>query len=679
MAEFRHRSESHPALCRALHGLRSLPSAVYPEEQWQVVKSLCRVLRQALIELGLVFAERRACDFTEIALTARTLLRADPAGVLQTSVGRLKHLLVDEMQDTSASQYELLETLTGDWDGVTRTLFLVGDPKQSIYEFRQARVERFLRVMREGQLGRLPLGALHLTANFRSQAALVDDFNSTFSQILPSPEDLALSPESVEVPFIAAHATRPAADTPALHWHLAPKETHARNAQPGTAAFQARQIRDTIDRYLSGASKRLSPPRIAVLARSRSHLDPILHEFHQDRGAGRLPFRAVDIEALGERPEILDLLALTRTLLHPGDRVGWLALLRSPVCGLDLADLLALTGEGADADPGATLPHLIATRGHHLSLAGAQRLARTWSVLQRALDDLGRTPLATHVERTWRSLGADAPLQPYERANARRFLNLLHELESGPDPLSLSLLNRRLRRLYAGPNTPDAPVELMTIHKAKGLEWDLVLIPSLHSGSGQSSHEFLKWLEFDRSGDGGTSADFLLAPIQSKGDERSDLSGWLAGRQCQREAAEAKRLLYVACTRAREELHLFAAVTFGASGALATPRPSSLLRAAWPVAMPLAERLRQPDEPGGSVLTFPTSTQTEPAFEPLALAAAAADPQTESQTHLPAPTPAIRRLSLDRDPLSRFRPEAGPALRLPGRRHTPARGGLCAP
>ena len=151
-------------------------------------------------------------------LTARQLLRSEAAApdLLSASIGGLRHLLVDEMQDTSAGQYELLERLTEAWDGATQTVFLVGDPKQSIYEFRQARVERFLRVMQEGRLGQLPLGAVYLTANFRSQAALVGDFNTTFGTILPRPEQLAADSESGEVPFVAAVATRRIGVSPAI-------------------------------------------------------------------------------------------------------------------------------------------------------------------------------------------------------------------------------------------------------------------------------------------------------------------------------------------------------------------------------------------------------------------------------------------------------------------------------
>ncbi len=677
---FKAREVQHPGLRDALCSLQDLPDPQFPDDQWRVVKSLYRVLYQGLLELQLLFAERHVCDFTEVALTARTLVRSEAAAsdLLNTSVARLRHLLVDEMQDTSAGQYELLEALTAGWDGVTQTLFLVGDPKQSIYEFRQARVERFRRVMNDRCFGQLTVDPLRLTANFRSQAALVDAFNTAFEQILPSPDDPTLTPESVDVPFIAATATRPAGAHPALHWHIAeepPGEAlHADGAEleddadrlEPTPAAHARAIRETIERFLiswPGENKDRAP-RIAVLARNRAHLAPVLQEFHADRGGGPLAFRAVDIEALNERPEILDLLALTRALLNPADRVAWLAVLRSPVCGLTLPDLLALTGDGSEANPHDTLLHLIATRADRVSLDGQQRLARTWSVLGQAQSDLGRTAFSVHVERTWRTLGGDASLHSHEKNNARRFLNLLHECERGPETLSLSLLNRRLRTLYAEPSAPDAAVELMTIHKAKGLEWDLVLIPALHRGSGRGDAQILKWLEFDSPE---AQPEFLLAPIQSKGEDPSRLASWLNRRQRARESGEAKRLFYVACTRAREELHLFATIARKADGSVATPkRADSLLTAAWPAAQAAmnaqaAQPPRRSNTTSAEVLAFPAPPASRSS---LSLAAAAADgndldePEPAPfQSHVKEPATGIPGSSLRRIPLS-FNPQA---------------------
>ncbi len=668
-----------PALREALCAIRCLPPAQYPPEQWRLAKALFHILRRALVELTLLFAERGVCDFPDLALTARSLLRRGQTDLLHTPGQQLTHLLVDEMQDTSAGQYDLFDLLTQDWDGHTQTVFLVGDPKQSIYGFRQASVERFLRTQAEGRLGHIALGALRLTANFRSQAALVEDFNRTFGRILPGPrESSSLRSQEVDVPFVAASPVRAAGVRPALNWHLrieqdSTAEDHeTEDDKPAlTVEDEARSMRRIIEDFAGRWRQRPvevgakpKPPRIAVLARTRAHLAPVMSEFHRDFGNGPLPFRAVDIELLSETPEVLDLVALTRALLHPADRVAWLSLLHSPVCGLGLADLLTLTGEGPGADRSATVAHLVRTRAHLLSPESQNLLSRTWRVLSEAQASLGRTGFSTHVERTWRSLGADAALTPDRATNARRFLSLLKELEFGPEPLTIPLLERRLRKLYAQPPSGPACVELMTIHKAKGLEWDLVLVPALERGSGNSRHELLRWLEMDA--DEGPEAGVIFAPIASKGEDSSALSSWLGGLQRERETAEAKRLFYVASTRAREELHLFGACAQKGDGSLRAPRYDSLLRASWAAAEPIALAQLATPEPTGTVPASPRgelhvlpAPATPPT--PLALAAAADIDSLDIGRH----TPTLRRLPPDFDPLGRLRPELGPDLPYP--------------
>lgn len=669
ISELRAREELRPDLRSSLADLRCLPPTSYPEAQWQVVKALCRVLRHALLELQLLFRAGGKCDFAEIALTATSLLEPGSAtDPVQTPGARLAHLLVDEMQDTSASQYRLLESLTSTWDGSTQTIFLVGDPKQSIYAFRQARVERFLNVMALGRLGDVPVAPLRLTANFRSQAELVRSFNHAFSHIFPTPEEITGETlEVVDVPFVAADPVNaPRQRGPSLRWHLSAQpyapaslEPDEADMPPPTVAEDAAEIRKVIERFLSGWRRRSleggekpRPPRVAVLGRNRSHLAPVIAEFHKKRGAGPLPFRAVDVENLNQRPEVLDLLALTRALLHPADRIAWFAVLRSPVCGLTLGDLLALSGEGVDSEQGATVAHLVQTRHGQLSFAGQGLLQRAWPILREAQDSLGRTSFSTQVERTWRSLGGDASLRPEERTNAQRFLDLLADLEDGTEPLTIPLLDRRLQALYAEPFAGETAVELMTIHKSKGLEWDLVVVPGLERSSGRNAHELLKWMELDF----GAETGFILAPIQSKGDEATALSKWLSRLQANREAAEAKRLFYVACTRAREELHLFAAPKRKKDGTLSTPASTSLLKAAWAYAEPILNRLANPAIP--APLLFPPIAAPEAS---LSLAAAAeADLGDEDPASGYAP---IRRLPVDYVPLHRFR--SGGASQLP--------------
>lgn len=662
-------------LRQALVAVRALPPARYPEDQWRVAKALFVILRHALAELKVLFAERSECDFAELSLAAREALTAEPtlADVALSAGGRLRHLLVDEMQDTSAAQYELLESLTRSWDGHTQTLFLVGDPKQSIYLFRQARVERFLRVVREQHLGELPLTALQLTANFRSQEELVVRFNDTFRILFPPPDDDALrSPGASDVPFVEASPVRETTIPKGLRWHVTVREldpvTQRKQPTAGYAAAEAQTVsRLVLDAYARAAAAETRRPKVAVLARTRALLTPIAAQLT----AAGIAYRAVEVEPLAERQEVLDALALTRTLLHPADRIAWLAVLHAPWCGLSLADLLALTGEGPEADRDATVAELVRTRSAFLSPDGRTLLARAWPVLETAVAILGQTSIATHVERTWRSLGGDAPLGPDTLANAQRFFSLLRELEAlGGGRVDVSTLTARLATLYAAPSGTDADVQLMTIHKAKGLEWDIVLIPGLERKPQGDRESFLNWIELDSAAS--DRAEIILAPITGRGEESSELNAWLRAVKTQRERAEAKRVFYVACTRAREELHLFAMLDKTKTGGFANPQPGSLLQACFPAAQ--AEFARElsagrPEELNDQLrhsLDFLDELAEEPSLSSstgLTLVASAAPEQTDPVgeslvEELAARPPHLHRLPLSFDPRARFRQPA---------------------
>ncbi|MDR3745007.1 MAG: UvrD-helicase domain-containing protein [Acidobacteriaceae bacterium] len=681
-------------LLRAFAKVRALPPTYYPEDQWAVAKILFRVLSRALIELQLVFASRNQCDFTELSLLARHALDADsgPEDLAAALGARLQHLLVDEMQDTSTGQYELIERLTASWDGYSQTVFLVGDPRQSIYLFRQARVERFIHSMRTQQLGDLLLTRLRLTANFRSQSTLVEEFNQNFNLIFP---------KDAELPYTPADATLPTSPhARATVWHANPISTTPDNATAVLSAAELKQqqrqrdaseicriAREWMEKPLPPG--RTKPWEIAVLVAGRSHLTEIVAALQQQNALDRVPFRAVEIEALDQRQEILDLSALTRALLHPADRVAVLAVLRAPWCGLSLADLHTLTGSDDSALKNYSIQRLMDERGHLLPDETLWRLQRVWQVLSNASAQRSRLGLTQLVERAWRSLGGDTWLSNTQADNAHLFFSLLDdiqlELELNPSTglLDTALLQRRLQKLFAEPESIPAGtpfVELLTIHKAKGLEWDVVLIPSLERGPGRNPTRLLTWAEINapetadllEDPEDDRAAHIMLAPIAGRGEESKALNRWLNGIQSAREAAERKRLFYVACTRAREELHLFAAPQISSKGEI-VPQFNCLLKAAWSAAdlhfattsTPSAGVDQEAAAPSlaPTSLTMPSATPRAESStdEPLVLdLAAAATPPLAAKVQ---PQATVERLPTGFDPAARF--AAARSYRLP--------------
>ncbi len=399
----------------ALVGVRTLPEMRYTDAQWEVVQALVDVLLRAAAELRLVFAETGEVDFIEVAQAALRALGDDeePTDLALRLDYQVRHLLVDEFQDTSLSQFQLLRRVTAGWEpGDGRTLFAVGDPMQSIYRFREAEVGLFLQAKSSG-VGPLPVEPLTLSENFRSQSGIVDWVNRTFKDVLPARED----PDAGAVPYAPSTAFHGPGPNPAVSVH--PLFGDDKVAE---GALVADLVRSRLD---SGCTS------IAVLGRSRSHLAPVASEL-ATRG---IPFRAVDTEPLSARPVVQDLLALTRALSHPGDRLAWLAVLRAPWCGLELADLLAVAGDGS-----MTLWGRVCDTGvlEALSPPGRERVRRLVAALESAIHRRRRNGLRRWVEGAWLALGGAATAGAARLGEAEAFFAVLEAHDVGG-----ALLERR--------------------------------------------------------------------------------------------------------------------------------------------------------------------------------------------------------------------------------------------
>ena len=529
-----------PKLRELLCSARALPPARYSDAQWQILESFVRLLPVAVQQLKSVFSEQQSCDHSEVASAASHALCNDgkPTDLAIALGHSIEHLLVDEFQDTSVSQVRLLESLTGGWksqDG--RTLFLVGDPMQSIYRFRQAEVGSFIGVANRKKFGRIAVEPLRLEKNFRSRQTIVDWVNQTFPAVFPAAENLTAS----AVQFIecrAAARDRERSSLVEIHSYFGERE------QP-----RLREASDVLDVI---RDLRRREEKVAVLVRSRQHLFYVLAQL-RDAAANEpdLRFQAVEIDDLAEQIVISDLRALTHALLHLGNRVAWLAILRAPWCGLSLRDLHSLVSGASHT----TIWQLLEQRQTQLSEDGQSRLARVVPVLREALSRRGRLPLRRWVESTWISLNGPACLKNYrELEDAAAFFELLDELDSGSDIDSLAGFEKSITGLFSQPD-PDATdaIQVMTIHKAKGLEFDAVLIPALGRYTRGTDRSLLLWDE-NTTGNG---PELLMAPMRAKGSDKDPIYEFLKDLEAERSANETRRLLYVAVTRAKHELHLF--------------------------------------------------------------------------------------------------------------------------
>jgi ATP-dependent helicase/nuclease subunit A len=561
--DWQERAVAQPGGIESLQRVRALPSPFLDDEERAALAALARVMLTAAAQLKLVFRERGLVDHSEVAAIARQALgNAGEAGedVLRHTL-RVSHLLVDEFQDTSPEQMQLVRALTSGWEpGEPRSLFLVGDPMQSIYLFRDSEVGLFLQTRAEG-VGDIPLSPLQLTRNFRSQELLVEWSNRLFAGIFPRRENRRSSAVTF-LPSVAARAVDARLPAAVQVWPQAEDDAAAEGAAI------AREI---------AALRAINPDlTIAVLAQTRNVASPVLRAL---REAG-IATVGVDLAALADRTVVRDLMALGQALLDAGDRIAWLAVLRSPPCGLRLADLLALCRAWG---PGPLVEHLETPACWPQLPAEAQtRLQRVGPLLANAWQRRGSLDLATLLENTWHQLGGEAACRDAaELATARQYLlalRRLQEREGRVAPERLAELAARLRdRGEAGSSNA---VEVLTIHHAKGLEWDVVFVPGLGRMGRADVAPLLRSLELPAlDGD----SDLLLA-VRSIGETGASdpLTQYIAKLQAERARNERLRLLYVAITRARVRLYLSGHAPPAGKELQPRPRARSLLDLLWP-------------------------------------------------------------------------------------------------
>jgi ATP-dependent helicase/nuclease subunit A len=506
------------------------------------------------------FARQGWLSFDGLLARARTLLFAHPS-VRERIKRDYRAVLVDEFQDTDPVQYEIILAVSErrgsravDWHEMALEpgkLFIVGDPKQSIYAFRRADIEAFDRVVEKIKAD----GGMvqTLTTNFRSDAAVLGPVNDIFDRLFerqplvqPANVRLEAGPQrrSVSIePGVCLNVTTPDGEEEAFD---------AAEATRAESEVLARWLNDEIlSRPL------VKPGHVAVLFRKLTHADVYLDALRRHD----IPYVIEGEKHFYRRQEVIDFVNLLRVVDDPHDEVALAGLLRSPLGGLTDQELYELKQAG----------HFNYLRAAHLETwpharaVAVRRLYDHLAWLHRVVPVL---PLAEAIELMFDRLPildlAAASLHGEQAvANLIKVKQTAASLADRPHMTLSGFVELMIARLEEQPDESESPlaeesleaVHVLTIHKAKGLEFPIVVLPGLHQGSGRERST--PQVSYDWS-----SGTYGLAL-----DRHRSLGSLLVQHKLRlREEAERRRLLYVGMTRAKELLLLSGGITIRSVG-----------------------------------------------------------------------------------------------------------------
>lgn len=536
-----------------LASLKLLPNPDLAKEQLEITLAFIAVLPLLVANLNLLFQQKKQIDFGELNIRAQAALASEHhySDLYMMLDYKLQHLLIDEFQDTSRQHFALLRSLINEWqphDG--KTLFIVGDPMQSIYRFRQADVGLFLQCSEQG-LNNIPLRLLRLTSNFRSSKKLVDWSNDVFSSGFPHTQDY----HKGAVTFSPAKAvSEDSASSIELH-----KCIDEQN--------QSIEIVNVVKNLL----KVHATTSIGVLARTKKQL----HSITQVLQDANIDFIGTDLDNISQKPIVQDLLAITRAIHNITDKLAWLALLRGPWLGLSLADLLIISKQADIFQAIVKYTHL------EISQEAKHKLAKVLEIFIYATSNAKRKPLAKLVKTVWQCLDGAATLASANELHwVNKFFELITSFEQQHKLFDVIEFTNKLNSTFITPDIDQKPrVELMTIHKAKGLEFDSVVVMGTFEQTYKTSASLLRWQDIAINDN---YNGLLIAPTKGIGQDANDIYKFLTAFEKECTDLEKLRLTYVALTRAKKNLFIFAIVSENIDPATYKPSPSSLIAPFWP-------------------------------------------------------------------------------------------------
>lgn len=564
-------------LIEVFQRIQGIPEGTILPRHREAFDSLCLGLPSLIQKLNVIFQRRECIDFSELSFAAQRALERDemPTELALALDYRISHILIDEYQDTSDAQFAFFERIMTTWNPDSGTsFFAVGDPMQSIYRFRNANLSLFQRTFKQDILN-LKLRPRTLNSNFRSIPSLVEFNNRVFQRVFGTDENADYGQ--------VAFAESVPANTQLEEHSNEDSVNFVLTLDDPDGIREARQVALRIEQLISSYG---SDDKIALLVPTRTRLSGYFDAL-KDKG---IQWKGIEILKLEVAPVVRDLYSLVEAFNEDRSRLAWLSVFRSPMCGLALPDLEKL----AEFNTGSEM--LTCTT---LSRIGLELLARIKKAVYQSKEESHLT-LRSQIERLWFRLGGNQAYEDVDSMiNAERFFELLESTTERE--IRLHDLWSHVQSEYVSESGENADLDIMTIHKAKGLEFDHVLLVDISNATGSAPRELVHWAEFENS---------LLVAVRDQEIE-DPFYDFLRREEKARDANENKRLLYVAMTRAKKTLSIFGRF----NNTEKKPRSGSLLALLEPFFDEATEIDAEPEPKDLNIERGNLLTRIDPSFE----------------------------------------------------------------
>lgn len=564
-------------LAEIFQRIQGIPDGKILRRHREAFNSLCLGLPSLIQKLNVIFQRRECIDFSELSFAAQRALERDemPTELALALDYRISHILIDEYQDTSDAQFAFFERIMTTWNPDSgNSFFAVGDPMQSIYRFRNANLGLFQRTFHQDILN-LTVQPRKLNSNFRSLPSLVEFNNRVFRRVFGDKENA----EYGQVAF---------AESVPANTQLQEKENEdsvnfVLTLDDPNGWREAQQVALQVEKLISVYGPE---DKIALLVPTRTRLAGYFDAL-KDKG---IQWRGIEILKLEVAPVVRDLYSLVEAFNEDRSRLAWLSIFRSPLCGLALPDLETLS----ECRTGSEM-----LRCDSLSNTGQKLLLRVHKAVRQARRESHLT-LRSQIERLWFRLGGNQAYEDVDSMiNAERFFELLESTTERE--IRLHDLWTRVQSEYVSESDENADLDIMTIHKAKGLEFDHVLLVDISNTTGSNPKELVHWAEFENS---------LLVAVRDQEIE-DPFYEFLRREEKARDANENKRLLYVAMTRAKKTLSIFGHFNTTEK----RPRPGSLLALLEPFFDEATEIDTEPEQQNLNITRGNLLSRIDPSYE----------------------------------------------------------------